>query len=92
MYISLLRFYYYSPYLFKGVLSTLKQRKQVLESVLDIWSGFESKKSACEQFMDRSEAKLVDIYSGLKNATSIAALQIEMAELKVCKIVQESLG
>lgn len=63
--------------------STLKQRKQALESVLDIWSGFESKKIACEKFLDKSELVLVDMYAGVKKAMSIEALQREMTELKV---------
>ncbi|XP_019863366.1 PREDICTED: uncharacterized protein LOC109592340, partial [Amphimedon queenslandica] len=68
--------------LWTGVWSTLKQRKQALESVQDIWSGFESKKIMCEKFLERSEVILVDMYAGLKKALTVEALQKEMIELK----------
>ena len=61
----------------------MKQRKQMLESVLDIWSGFESKKMMCEQFLDRAESRITDLFGNVRNALSIEQLQKEMTELKV---------
>ena len=62
---------------------TLAQRKQALESVLDMWSGFECKKTACDEFLDRAERKLSDIFAGVGGAESIDNIQKEITELKV---------
>lgn len=61
----------------------LAQRKQALESVLDMWSGYEFKKTACKEFLDRAERKLSDIFVGVGSAESIDKIHKEITELKV---------
>ena len=66
-----------------GVWSLLNQRKQGLDSVLDIWSGFESKKAALESFITKCEDKGDNLLRGLENPTSTVDINRELLKLKV---------
>jgi hypothetical protein len=69
--------------LWTGVWSTLTQRKQALESVLDIWSGFESKKASCEEFLEQAEGKVDSLFSSVTNSSSIEEIHKELTTLKM---------
>lgn len=64
----------------------LTQRKQELESVLDIWCGFDSKRKSFEHFVGQIETRMPKLFSKLKNPTSIANLNAAIEELKVSKV------
>ncbi len=67
--------------------SSLSQRKQALESVLDIWSGYESKKVSLESFITQCEDKSDKLLKGLENPTSTVAINRELLKLKVISIL-----
>ena len=64
----------------------LSQRRQELESVLDIWSGFDSKRRSFEHFVGLVEIRMPKLFSKLKNPTSIAHLNATIEELKVSTV------
>lgn len=66
-----------------GVWSLLKQQKQRLESVLDIWSGFVSKKISFEEFLNKSENSIETLLSALKTSTNVEDMQQALVELNV---------
>ena len=61
----------------------LTQRRQSLESVLDIWSGFEAKKASLETFVTQCEKRVDDTFKGLENPLSTLAINEEILKLKV---------
>lgn len=69
--------------LLPGVWGLLTQRKQTLESVLDIWSGFEMKKVSLESFVTQCEKRVDDTFRGLENPLSTLAINKEILKLKV---------
>ena len=52
---------------------------------MDIWSGFESKRQAFEEFLVRAEAdcRTASLFSQLENAASIDEIQKELVDLNV---------
>ena len=72
---------YYFYYI--GVWGLVTQRKQNLESVLDIWSGFVTKKESLESFITQCERSVDDTYKGFENPASTVAINGEIMKLKV---------
>ena len=72
-------------FLFLGVFAIVIQRKQKLESVLDIWTGFESKRRSLELFIDKGEGEMEVLFGGLKHPSSVEEINKAIAVLEVTK-------
>lgn len=71
--------------LWKGVWSSLKQQKQRLEAIEDVWKTFESKKEAFTSFLIKAEERVRSFFNVLSTTKDLTVMQAEIEAQKVRK-------